>query len=98
MAGYWLARSAVTDPEQFQKYADVAPDIIAHHGGRFLAVGGESKILEGSPDYEWFFVIAFPSLGAAEQCYRSAEYQEASRLRNGAGRLEIVIVEGVADA
>jgi uncharacterized protein (DUF1330 family) len=49
MAGYWLARSAVTDPEQFQKYADVAPNIIARYGGRFLAVGDESKILKETP-------------------------------------------------
>lgn len=98
MMGYWLARASVTDAGKFKGYADLAPAIIRKHGGRFLAGGGEARVLEGTPDHQLFFLIAFPSLGEAEACYRSREYQEASKLRQGAGRLEIVIVEGLPDA
>ncbi len=96
MTAYWLARVTVTDPARFQPYADRAPDIVKRYGGRFLAGGSRSKVLEGSPDFERFFVIAFSSMEQAEACYNCAEYQAASKFRQGAGRVEIVIVEGAA--
>ena len=47
MVAYWVARSKVNDPEQYKKYADLAPAIIEKIGGRFMARGGTFKILEG---------------------------------------------------
>jgi uncharacterized protein (DUF1330 family) len=37
MVAYWVARSKVNDPEQYKKYADLAPAIIGKFGGKFLA-------------------------------------------------------------
>ncbi len=96
MLGYWLGRARVTDPIRFKDYAELAPAIILRHGGRFLAKGEKSLILEGDPPYDRFFVIEFPSLDQAARCFRSAEYQHASSLRAGAGSVEVVIVEGTA--
>ena len=33
MVAYWVARSKVNDPEQYKKYADLAPAIIGKFGG-----------------------------------------------------------------
>jgi uncharacterized protein DUF1330 len=40
MVAYWVARAKVNDPEQYKKYADLAPAIIGKFGGKFLARGG----------------------------------------------------------
>ena len=97
MVAYWVARSKVNDPEQYKKYADLAPAIIGKFGGKFLARGGEFKILEGSEKFHRFVVIEFPSFEKAVACHESVEYVEAAahRKKDGASELEIVIVESI---
>jgi uncharacterized protein (DUF1330 family) len=97
MVAYWVARAKVNDPEQYKKYADLAPAIIGKFGGKFLARGGKFKILEGSEKFHRFVVIEFPSFEKAVACHESPEYLEAAahRKKGGAGELEIVIVESI---
>ncbi|MGJ7514372.1 DUF1330 domain-containing protein [Pseudomonas baetica] len=98
MKAYWIAHVDVTDPDQYSQYTQRAPAAFALYGGRMLARGGRSEALEGGPGAQRNVVIEFDSYEQALACYRSPEYQEAKRHREGAGRAEIVIVEGVAPA
>ena len=94
MTAYWVARSKINDPAEYKKYTDRVPAIIARYGGRVLARGGRFQILEGPQKFHRFVVIEFPSLEQAVACHDSPEYQEASAFRkNGAGEVELVIVE-----
>jgi uncharacterized protein (DUF1330 family) len=97
MVAYWVARAKVNDPAQYKKYADLAPAIIGAFGGKFLARGGNFKILEGPETFRRFVVIEFPSLERAVACHASPEYQAAAahRQKDGAGELELAIVESV---
>ena len=97
MAAYWVARAKVNNPDQYKKYAELAPGILQKFGGRFLARGGTFKILEGPEKFHRFIVIEFPSFERAVACHESPEYLEAAahRMKDGAGELEIAIVEGV---
>ena len=81
MVAYWVARSKVNDPEQYKKYADLAPAIIGKFGGKFLARGGKYKILEGPEKFHRFVVIEFPSFQRAVACHDSPEYLEAAAHR-----------------
>ena len=95
MTAYWVARAKVHDPVEYQKYADQVPTIIERFGGRVLARGGAFEILEGTDRFHRFVVIEFPSMEAAIACHESPEYVSAARFRrDGAGEVEIVIVEG----
>jgi len=96
MPAYWLARSKINDPVAYKRYTDRVPEIIAKYGGKVLARGGRFKILEGPEKFHRFVAIEFPTLEAAVACHDSAEYREASahRKANGAGEVELVIVEG----
>jgi uncharacterized protein (DUF1330 family) len=94
MTAYWVARARINNPVEYKKYTDRVPDIIAKFGGKVLARGGRFKILEGPATFHRFVVIEFPSLEAAEACYRSPDYQEAAAFRQGgAGQVETIIVE-----
>ncbi len=97
MVAYWVARSKVNNPDQYKKYADLVPGILQKFGGKFLARGGKFKILEGPEKFQRFIVIEFPSLEEAVSCHELREYLEAAahRKKDGAGELEIVIIEGV---
>jgi len=95
MVAYWVARAKVNNPEQYKKYAELAPGILQKFGGKFLARGGKFKVLEGPEKFHRFVVIEFPSLEQAVACHESPGYLAAHRQKDGAGELEIVIVEGV---
>ena len=98
MVAYWVARSKVNNPEQYKKYTDLVPAIMQKYGGKILARGGKFKILEGPEKFGRFIVIEFPSLEQAVACHDSPDYQHASafRKKDGAGEVELVIVESLA--
>ena len=102
MVAYWVARSKVNNPDQYKKYTDLVPGILEKFGGKILARGGkfkilEGQILEGQEKFHRFIVIEFPSFEKAVACHESPEYLEAAahRKKDGAGELEIVIVESI---
>ncbi|MBL8561172.1 MAG: DUF1330 domain-containing protein [Gemmobacter sp.] len=97
MSAYWLAHVTVTDPEAYKQYQALAPAAFAPFGGRFLARGGASEVMEG-PELARHVVIEFPSLEAARACYASEAYQAARRARAGAAEVHLVIVEGLPEA
>ena len=90
----WIAHVTVTDPDAYGRYAKGATEAIAAHGGVFLARGGRHVQLEGN-DRARNVVARFPSLEAAEACYRSAAYQAALRHAKGAAVRDLVVVEEV---
>jgi uncharacterized protein (DUF1330 family) len=95
MPAYWVARSKINDPVSYKRYTDRVPEIIRQYQGTVLARGGRFQILEGPEKFARFVVIEFPSLEQAVACFHSPEYQAAASFRRqGAGEVELVIVEG----
>ncbi|NNG04727.1 MAG: DUF1330 domain-containing protein [Inquilinus sp.] len=95
MVAYIIAQVDVTDIDQYKQYAARTPAVVAAHGGRFIARGGRTVVLEGEADNRRVVVIEFPSLERAEAFYNSPEYQEAKALRIGAADGRFIAVEGV---
>ncbi len=97
MSAYWVARSRVKEPEAYKRYADQVPGIIAEYGGVVLARGGDYRVLEGTDKFHRFIVIQFPSIADGEACFNSDAYQNAAaHRRDGAGEVDLVLVEGGA--
>jgi uncharacterized protein (DUF1330 family) len=93
MVAYIVADAEVTDPEQYEEYKKLTPQAIAKHGGRFLARGGKTTILEGGWRPGRVIIIEFPSLDAARQFYTSVEYTAARRARAGAAKMNMIAVD-----
>ncbi|WP_370208226.1 DUF1330 domain-containing protein [Pararhodobacter marinus] len=93
----WIAHVEVTDPDAYARYAEGAGPAIAEHGGKFIARAARYVTLEGT-DRARHVVAVFPSLEAAETCYRSAAYQAALDHARGASVRDLVVVELVDDA
>lgn len=94
MPAYWIAHVTVTDDAAYSRYARLATEAIAKHGGRFLARGGRHVQMEGR-DHARNVVAEFPTLEAAETCYRSPEYQAALDHARGASERDLVLIEGL---
>jgi uncharacterized protein (DUF1330 family) len=95
MTALWIAHVTVTDAEAYGRYAKIATEAIAAHGGIFLARGGAYVQLEGQ-DRARNVVARFPSLQAAVECYNSPRYQEGLAHAKGAAIRDLVVVEEVA--
>ena len=92
MSALWIGHIIVNDEETYGKYAELAGPAIAKHGGHFIARAGRYVQLEGK-DRPRNVVAKFPTLAAAEACYRSPEYQAALKHAHGAAERDLVIVE-----
>ncbi len=94
MGALWIAHVTVSDEEAYGKYAKIATEAIAAHGGTFLARGGRYVVLEGR-DRPRNVVARFPSVEKAVECYNSPRYQEALAFAKGASERDLVVVEEV---
>ena len=90
---YWIAHVTVKDADAYARYAALATEAIVAHGGEFLARGGRYTQFEGT-DRPRHVVARFPSMAAAEACYRSDTYRAALSHAKGAAERDLVIVEG----
>ena len=95
MSTYVIAETEVTDPERYEQYKAAVPTAIAAGGGRFLVRGGELVVLEGDWQPSRLVVLEFADLAAAKRWYESNGYQETKKLREGAGHVRMVAVQGV---
>ncbi|MBI6630488.1 DUF1330 domain-containing protein [Pontibaca salina] len=92
MSALWISHVTVTDEEAYGKYAALASEAIAAHGGVFIARGARFVQLEGR-ERPRNVVARFPDIETAEKCYHSEEYQQALNYARGASERELVIVE-----
>jgi|tagenome__1003787_1003787.scaffolds.fasta_scaffold19156258_1 uncharacterized protein (DUF1330 family) len=92
---YVLVQVDVTDAQRYGEYTKLSPGIIAKFGGRFLARGGRTTTLEGTPARGRVVVIEFPSFERAQEFYNSPDYEAARKVRAGAATAQFVLVEGL---
>ncbi|KAB2919934.1 MAG: DUF1330 domain-containing protein [Hyphomicrobiaceae bacterium] len=91
--GYWIAHVTVTNPERYKDYVAANGVAFRKYGGRFLVRGGPSETVKGNLKAR-HVVIEFDSLATAKACHESPEYAAAAKIRDEAGDVDLVIVEG----
>lgn len=92
--GYVIAHATVTNPEKWAQYAAATKVALDKFGGQPIVRGGKCETVEGN-GVPRNVVLEFPSYEAALSYARSPEYATARKLREGAGTIDIVVVEGV---
>ncbi len=93
--GYVIARAIVTNPAAWSEYAAKAGAAMKKYGGTPIVRGGRTEVTEGEGRAR-NVVIEFASFEAARAYAHSPEYTAARALRQGAGVIDIVVVEGSA--
>jgi uncharacterized protein (DUF1330 family) len=96
MPAYVIFDIHVDDADAYAPYRGPAGAAVEKHGGRYLARGGASEVLEGDWDVDRIVVLEFPSMEQAKAWYGSPEYQEVVGIRHAASHGRAVIVEGAA--
>lgn len=97
--GYWIAHVGADDKQAFssdeyQAYVAGAGPSFAKYNGKFLARGGNFKLVEGRNIGTRHVVIEFPTYEDAQACYNSDEYTQAKTHRRAVSKATIILVEG----
>jgi len=97
LKGYWIVRVDITDQEKYKTYVAANAKPLAKYGARFLVRAGRFENAEGASRTR-NAVIEFPTYDAAVECWHSAEYQQAMKLRLPVSTADLIIIEGYEGA
>ena len=95
MAAYIIADVTVTDADQMAKYREWSTKAMQEHGAEVLVRGGTIEVLEGPWQPTRIVMLKFPDREAAKRFYASETYTHARSVREGAGIMRMVVVDGV---
>lgn len=95
MTAYVVANVEVFDQDAYAQYAELAGPAVAKYGGKFLARGGASEVIEGGWGAHRVVVVEFDTVEQAKKCYSSPEYDEARQKRLGHADFNMLVVEGL---
>lgn len=95
MLAYVIANVEVLDPEGYEEYRRQVPATIAAYGGRYLARGGATEVLEGTWSPKRCVLLEFPSMAQFRAWWDSPEYRPLRALRERTTRSSLVVTEGL---
>lgn len=76
MAFYMTASLNITDPSWVETYIPTVHDLVAKHGGRYIAQSTEVTVVEGDgPAPSVAVILEFPDRAAAEAWYNDDAYK-----------------------
>ncbi len=94
MAGYIVADIEITDPNEYQTYAQQTAATLERYGRKFLVRGGNPETLEGDRKTKRLVIIEFPSVEQAKAWYDSPEYSAIKGIRQRSAISNILLVHG----
>jgi uncharacterized protein (DUF1330 family) len=95
MPAYVIVDIEVTNPEGYEEYKELAPPSIAAYGGKYIARGGMTNVLEGDWVPNRLVILQFDSVERAKAWLTSPEYSAARSLRHKYAKSKMVVVEGI---
>lgn len=98
MPAYLVVEVTVNDPATYERYKEMTPPTIAQYGGRYLARGGQTEVLEGDWRPTRLVILEFSSVERARAWWNSPEYAPAKALRQSCADTDMVLLEGVPTA
>lgn len=95
MSAYVIVDVEVKEPVAYERYKAMAADTVHRYGGRYIARGGRTEILEGDWEPHRVVILEFENIARAREWLESPEYRDARRLRHQTARTNMIVVEGV---
>jgi uncharacterized protein (DUF1330 family) len=95
MTAYLIADVEVLDTVAYEEYRQKVPATIAAYGGRYIARGGATEVLEGSWSPKRCVLLEFPSMAHFKAWWDSPEYVPLRAIRRRATRSNLIVTEGL---
>lgn len=95
MSAYVIVDIEVTDPVGYEEYRRQAPPLITAYGGRYLARGGATELIEGTRLPQRVVILEFPSMEKFKAFYNSPEYQAILPIRLRTTKSNFLVTQGL---
>ncbi len=94
MSAYILADVTVSDEAKMVDYRAWSTKAMVEHGAEIMVRGGAPEVMEGPWAPTRIVMLRFKDREAARAYYTSQTYTHARTLRDGAGTMRMILVEG----
>ena len=95
MSAYVIVDIQVTDPEGYEDYKRLAAATVTAYGGKYLARGGKTEVLEGNWTPNRLVILEFESAVQVITWLESPEYHAPRQMRHRTATTNMIVVEGV---
>ncbi len=95
MTAYVIFDIKVKDPARYEEYKRQATPTVEMFGGKYIARGGRTEILEGNWSPSRLVILEFPSIEQARNWLNSPVYGEVKKIRHKTAVSNMVVVEGL---
>ncbi len=95
MPAYVILDIDVKDPAGYEEYKKQGAPTILAYGGKPLARGGKTEVLEGNWQPKRMVILEFKNMEEARQWWNSPEYNEAKKLRQKCAQTNVIFLEGL---
>lgn len=95
MAAYIIVDIDVTDAVRYEEYKKLAVPTVEVCGGKYIARGGKSEVLEGEWSPTRLVILQFDTVEQAKNWYDSVEYRDVRSLRHETTTSKMVLIEGL---
>ena len=95
MPAYIIVDIDIQDPTGYEEYKKLASDTILKHGGKYIARGGTTEVLEGDWKPNRIVILQFESMARAKEWLNCEEYREPRKLRHRTAKSKMLLVEGI---
>lgn len=95
MTAYVIVDINVTDPARYEDYKKLAAPTVEMYGGKYIARGGKTEVLEGDWSPTRLVILQFETAEQAKNWHDSVEYREAKSLRHETALSKMVVIDGV---
>lgn len=91
-AYYFFDAQEIADPAAMERYRKAVFQTVRKFGGKYLTVGGDLTVVEGSWRPTIPVLIEFPTIQQARDWYDSSEYAPLKALRLGTTRGHAILL------
>ncbi|PYK34268.1 MAG: DUF1330 domain-containing protein [Verrucomicrobia bacterium] len=95
MPAYVIVDIDIVDPVGYGDYKELAGATVEKYGGKYIARGGRTEVLEGDWHPKRIVVLKFESMRRAKDWLNSEEYREPRKMRHRTAKAKMIVVEGV---
>lgn len=95
MAAYVILDITVKDSVGYEEYKKKGAPTILAYGGKPLARGGKTEVLEGDWQPKRMVILEFKTMEDARRWWNSPEYTEAKKLRHRSADTNVIFLDGL---
>lgn len=95
MTAYVIVDIRVNDPVRYEEYKRLAESTVTLYGGKYIARGGKTEILEGDWSPSRLGILQFDSIEQAKTWHNSPEYSGPRTIRHETAESNMVVIEGL---